>query len=341
MYLQVVEDKPKNEIIILPNKLNETVLKGIASELDASFITDREKLFAVLSMIGIEDIEQLLKVVSNFFIRKMKGKRIAICDIEKLDLKKLAYEFLLETGITKPVFNSVEEKELVISMFCKLGRLYLHDILFPELIRINPNLAFSTLSLLKRTVGSIAIAEGITKRVAYDHLLLDDIEIPLPKALPQQTAVKTPGKKFQVIKTEYIKLHKVELIDIDKLAQKLHAEYNAIVKKSAFVALVNSNGSDIDVMEVRSDKLKFVVHLLCRMYNPYDKNHKKLIAMSKGKGVWSFLQQNITDETGNTIDRPLRKISSAIMKEPGNEQIIQDVQDVLLPIYNKHNNSKI
>lgn len=306
--------------------------------MEASFVSDRNQLKKVLELLGVTGVDEILKTISNFFLKKIGKRNLNLSDLQNLNLKKLIYDFLAETGFEKPTFNNPEEKQMVIGVFYKLGRLYIHDILIPELSEINPRLAYSTLQLLKRTASSISAAQGINKKIIFDNLLLDQIEIPLTDAL--LPAVKSNNTTYQNIKVKYLKPNDIQLVDLDKIAECLLKEHGAIYKKSAFISLINSDGTDISPMKIPTDKVKLIAHLFFRMYKPYNDNHSKLIVMSKGKGYWDFLQENIINETENTFTWPLKKYSSDVMRKQGHDQIRSDIEKILKPYYAKYNSSK-
>lgn len=337
--MKLKEDKPNPNVIMLPAVIDNNILKSIADGMESSFITDYDQLMAVLSIFGIKDIEQALTLVTDFFLRNVKIKKITIDSVQNINLTNLTYEFIKETGFTKTVFSTKKEKKMVLSIFYKLGRLYLHDVLFHELILVNPNLAYSMLNMLKRTINSVCLAQGFDKKEAFKELMLDQIEIPFQKALPEKSVSKNKID-YHITKVQYIQLGKSELRDVEQIAETLYSDHDAIAKKSAFVALVNSQGETIELMEVNAVKIKLIAHLFYRMYNPYDKNHKKIIRMNKGKGYWEFLQQNIIDESGNTISNRIRKISSEINNSEYDQQIKKDVEYILKPIYEKYNTPK-
>ncbi|MCC6448889.1 MAG: hypothetical protein IT215_09430, partial [Chitinophagaceae bacterium] len=153
------ENNFKQEIILLPEKVDESLFKDIALNMSDSFVMDKDQLDLVLSMFGIPSIENLLNVVSNFFLTKVQLKKITIDSVQKINSKRLIADFIKETGLTRPKFENEHEREIVKNVFFKLGRLYLHEALFPELIEANPRLAYSVLNFLKRTITEIAIAE--------------------------------------------------------------------------------------------------------------------------------------------------------------------------------------
>lgn len=336
MFLDLQGDTSKLNIMLLPDKTNEAGLKRIAEELGASFITDKENLIAALSLIGAVNLEDLLGVVSGFFHERINMKELTIGDIQKINLKKLAYEFIEQIGFSKPNFSSAEERAIAVDVFFKLGRLYIHDILFPELVESNPNAAYSLLNLLKRTVSSIAIGQKFDKRAAFDLLMLHDIEIPLHPSLTGTLILGKDSSKFQLTRSEYIKTTDLYIKEIGRIAERVY-EYGAIRKKSAFVAAINSGGADIEPMEIHSEKEKLIVHLFYRMWHPYVKKHKRIIYMSKGKAIWDFLQENIVDENGEFLSRDLSKTSSDINCLPGHEKIITDIEKILKPIFDQYN----
>lgn len=337
MYLNITKEN-NDSVIIIPKKVDETAINNIGDAMAASFIANAEQLEMVLAMFGAQTIHRLLTIISEFFLKRFKNSKLRISDIENLNFDTLAYEFIKETGFEKPTFNSEAERQIAIDVFCKLGRLYLHKVLFPELILINPNLAYSTLNLLKRTITTIAVIEGFDKKVAFEKLMLDEIEIPIAKILPEQKRIKIKDK-HKVIKANYLIPFTAEESDLNKIAEALYY-YNAISKKSAFVAILTSNGQDFEPMEIDSKHEKLIAHLFYRMYNPYNKNHKKLIKMNSSKGYMEFLHQNIITESGNTTSTITRKLSSKVMTEPGHDEIINDVKKILEPIYSRQNNIK-
>jgi|JI7StandDraft_1071085.scaffolds.fasta_scaffold01434_3 hypothetical protein len=321
-------------MFLIPTIHSEKV-KDVADKLDDSFVLDRDQLLAALSAIGVGNIEDLIIKLSRFFSEQVDLDNINIDTIQKLDLRKMCYQFVKELGIKKGDLGDAAQKKQMIGAYMKLGRLYIHEIIFPELIETNTNLAFSLLNLLKRTTRAIALSENVSQEAAVAMLQLNEIDIPLHKQL-----TGSPDG-YHLTKECFITLGNAEIRDMELIARILHQDYDAIVKKNAFVSLVSSNGYEIDLMEIRSSKVKLIVHLLYRMSAPYHKEQKPLIKMNKGKGFWKFLQENLIDESGNTIPRLLRKISSEVNSESGHNQIMEDVKNILTPVYNKHNHFKI
>jgi hypothetical protein len=318
-----------NRPIIIPEKINQEAIKSVADGMAASFIPDMKQLQAVLSMFGVETVEHLLTILSNFFLSRFRNSKLTPGDIEKLDLQKLAYEFLKETGFQKPEFETEEQRGQVINVMCKLGRIYLHEILFPELIAANPNAALSTLNLLKRTVTKIAIAEKFDKRLGSEALMLDEIEIPFPEALPPVKATKNLPK--------YLMPGDISAEDIAHIAGVLYSKHLAIRKKSAFIKLLNSKGGDFEPMEIDSEHEKLIAHLFYCMYNPYTQGKKPLIKMSFGKGYMDFLYQNIVTETGNFTGTKTKNLDNKVRTQTGHDDIKRIVKQILDPIYDKQN----
>lgn len=330
MYLKLMEDNANQ--IVLSNKINESSLKGVAEEVMSFFHIDEEQLTRVFSMFGILDMQHLLIFIGQFFTKKINLSRVTIADLEKLNLNKLAYSFIKESGLSIPQNMSLEEKEMVKAISFKLGRILIHNVLFPELVKINPNLAFSVLNSLKRTVSSIAAAEGASKREITSLLCLDDIEIPLsPLAITQQAIAKATRTDRPTYITTVL-----TITELDKMAKILLKDFDAIRKKSAFTSLLKSDGNDIQPLTINSNKIELITHLFYRMNTPYDPEHSRLIQMNKGKAFWQFFQQNIIDESGNMLSVQLKKLSSNINKS-NPEQVTKDVKSILEPIYKQRN----
>jgi hypothetical protein len=321
-------------MLLIPT-IHSNKVKEVAEKLDDSFVLDRDHLFSALSAIGVDNIEELIIKLSLFFSEQVDLDNIDIETIQRLDLRKMCYQFVKELGIKKEDLGDADQKQQMISAYMKLGRLYIHEIIFPELIETNINLAFSLLNLLKRTTRAIALSENISQETAVAMLQLNEIDIPL-----QRQIARSPDG-YRLTRECFITMANADIRDMEVIARLLHQDYDAIVKKSAFIRLVSSTGEEIDLMEIRSSKVKMIVHLLYRMSCPYHKEQKPLIKMNKGKGFWKFLQENLIDESGNTIPRLLRQISSEVNSVTEYDQIKEDVKNILIPIYNKHNLFKI
>jgi hypothetical protein len=81
----------------------------ITTILSSSFVFEKDKLAEALSLIGIENIKELFEKINRFFLSRINLDQLTTADLENFDLKRLAYEFVQENGIDKPIFETEEQ----------------------------------------------------------------------------------------------------------------------------------------------------------------------------------------------------------------------------------------
>src|SRR5258707_11887712 len=113
------------EMVTFPESTEIHGLRLIVDNLESSFLLEKEELAAALSLLGLNDLEDLLSTISRYYTDRLSSNEITIESLESLNLKKFAYDFFCNAGLTIPNFSTIAEKEMALQVFGKLGRLLL------------------------------------------------------------------------------------------------------------------------------------------------------------------------------------------------------------------------
>lgn len=301
---------------------------SVAKTLEQYFVGDHKDLLETLSLFAFENLTEFFNEIGTFFNEQFDFDNLTREHIENLDYKALAYNFANKLKIERPLVTNTFIKEKVILIFGKLARLFIHEILFPELIKIDPRLAVSVRNQIKRAAGSIAIIEGIEKRFAYDIIKIDDVNIDLQVTfLPPLTKITTDKETTKKKITVFFKTCLKEA-SIDKLGKTLKTEYGIIYSITEFRGLIFSDGQWNGSLRVKNEKQKWFIWLIDQMYN-----ERRLIQLNKTKGYWKLLQGIVIDENEKWFPRQFTKVCNEIRKLDTEEHrlIKNDIETILTP----------
>lgn len=306
----------------------------VAKKLEQYFVSDHGDLVAALALFAFGSLAEFLKTIGEFFNERFDLDNLTREEIEDLDYKGLAYAFANKLKIERPLVSNKFIKSQVVSIYAKLGRLFIHEILFPELAKIDPKLALSVKNQMKRAVGAVAIIEGVEKSYAYDLLKIDDVNIDCqvsllpPKAM---TAVEGRRKNYGLM-TVYFKTILTEG-QVDKLAKTLKSSYGIIFSVAEFRGLIFSDGQWDGSLKIRKSKQKTFAWLMAQMCKPENKSEPKFIFLNKGGGYWKLLQGLVIDENEEWLDCEFAKICNEIRNDDTEEhhEIKRVVEEILKP----------
>lgn len=305
----------------------------LEEHIQAYFFNEEEELNDALSKMGIDNVDHLVQMLATFFELNFDTASMDSISFDEFDLHKLSILFFKQSKLTFPLSMNPEESEKFQTIISKLGRVFIHSVIFPEIVNTNPHLAYSIKNMLERFIKKACLIDGYDSHAVLERLGFDTLVVPIPQQL--NVSAKGGLQKYRQVKAEYLELKNVTEASITKLAKSIKSDYQAISTITPFCNLFISKGEDFQPLELTEKKLRFVIHLIYRMAKPFERGFQPLIGMNKGKGFWRFLQQNIFID-GTTSKRPLRQISSDINtgRYQDHLKIKTQVRNLLTPIYN-------
>lgn len=333
----------KNNEIIYTVSLQDIIrsLPPIDKHLETFFIgEDREKLYEILAKLSIPDITHLFISISSFFEKRFAEKPMTLIQIEELDLKQLAYEFANQLNIPVPLVITEVERQEFKDILSKLGRVMLHEFVFPLILEECPEIAVSVKNLIKRSIASVCIIEGINKVEVFDMLQLE--ELPVERPIGYLNPVK-PHQEIIYITTKNEKTNGSAILVCNHLSEDRKKYLSILLKQYGvckgwrpFYNLIDTNGKSSQIIKVNPEKINLLLRVIFLLNQKKTESGKRYISLNKGKGLWDFLQQYLINEkTDDFFKRAFRKISSETNREKEHldvrnsaERILKEVLEV-------------
>lgn len=280
-------------------------------------------------------MQGFFQLMGDFFIKEIKIESLTLNDVEQMDLHKLAYRFSVYANIATPVIKNELERQVVRNLIAKIGRVFLHQVLFPEIIKYNPNLAYSIKSLLKRNINEIARIENWNPHRIFDQLKID--ELPGNPVIGYRLEQGQELKNTETDKTKTYFVCNFTEETARKLANVL-IDGQILTAINPFIGLLFSHGCNIMPVKCSKENLPLLVHLIYTMYNT-KVGKKRLLQMNFGKGYFKFAQENILDEAEAFSDEDFKdinfKIIHAKQKHTDLLKVQADVKKIMKHVFNK------
>lgn len=321
----------KSNIPIVRND-EPRIIDLIANELEKYFISDKSDLCEALTLFSFENLAALLSEIEDFFTQRFDFNKISSEQIENLNFKTLSYEFANKIRLERPLITEQFNKEKIISIYSKLARLLLHEVLFPELFKIDPRLAASVKSQIKRSAGAIAVIEGIDPHYVHRLIRIDDVTTTIQSSIQfRHEETKLTENDKNIKSSKFLKTC-LSSFDIDRLGRILKTDYKIILSIEEFRNLLSSDGYAKGSLRINSEMLKSFVWLIDQMYHA-SRNGRGLIYLNRTKGYWQYLQGVVINENEKWFKKEFKRIYSIMKNSTSKEDnvIKENINEILSP----------